>query len=126
MRSKKTIQHTKGKRQDIVDTVWAGCDVEEKHEVDAHLRDCENDQGDGDARLPNEVGARDKKGRNGEQDGEPKSDQVALDGFGDFCSRDALFTRRRVRAMEFPCADSGEAHFAIPIKYAPANIPQLK
>jgi len=46
--------------------------------VNAHLRDCENDQGDRNTRTPDECGARDEEGHNGEQDREPKSYQVAL------------------------------------------------
>ena len=45
-------QHAEGKRHDVVDVVGAGRDVEEEDEVNAHLRDRENDQCDGNARLP--------------------------------------------------------------------------
>jgi hypothetical protein len=38
----KNNQHAECKGQDIVDTVWGRRDVQEKHEMNAHLRDCEN------------------------------------------------------------------------------------
>ena len=79
-------QHAKGKRQDVVDVVWTGRDLEEEDKVNAHLRDRENDQGDGNARFPDEGGARDEEGHNGEQGRElhsrraPQRGQMPADG----------------------------------------------
>ena len=114
-------QHAEGKRQDIVDHVWSGRDVEEEDEVNAHLRDCENDQGDWNAWTPDECGARDEKRHNGEQDREPKSNQIALDSRGDLCAVESLIARRGVRAMEVTCW-LGVAHGATPIRYTTVNI----
>ena len=108
-------QHAEGKRHDIVDVVWAGRDVEEKDEVNPHLRECENDQGNRNARTPDECRARDKEGYDGEQRREPKSNQIALDCLGDLGSVEALVARRDVRGMEVICW-LGVAHCATPIK----------
>ena len=75
-------QHAEGKRHDVVDVVGAGRDVEEEDQVNAHLRDRENDQRDGNARCPDQRGARDKERHDGEQRREPKPDQVAADALG--------------------------------------------
>ena len=93
-------QHAEGKRHDVVDVVWAGRDVEEKDEVNPHLRDCENDQGNRNARAPDEGRARDKEGHDGEQRRERKPNQVVPDSLGDLCSVEALDARRDVRGME--------------------------
>ena len=74
--------------------------MEEEDEVNAHLRDRENDQGDRNARTPDERGARDIEGYDGEQRREPKSYQVALNSLGDLCAIEALVARRGVRGME--------------------------
>ena len=114
-------QHAEGKRHDIVDVVRTGRDVEEEDEVNAHLRDCENDQGDRNAWPPDECGARDEEGHNGEQRREPKSNQIALNSLGDLCAVEALIARRGVRVMEVACRLE-VAHCAAPIKYTTVNI----
>ena len=96
-------------------------DVEEEDEVNAHLRNCENGQGDRNAWTPDECGARDEEGRNGEQRREPKSNQVAPNALGDLCSLEALVARRGVRLMEVLCWLE-VAHCAAPIKYTTVNI----
>ncbi len=47
-------QHAEGQRHDVVDVVGTGRDVEKEDEVNAHLRDRENGQRDGNARLPDQ------------------------------------------------------------------------
>ena len=50
-------QHAEGQRQHVVGVVGPGGDVQEEHQVHAHLRDRQHHQRDRDAGLPDQVGA---------------------------------------------------------------------
>src|SRR5215204_4695543 len=106
----KNDQQPEGKRQNVVDVVRTGRDVEKEDEVNAHLRDRENGERDGNARLPDQRGARDKERYDGEQRRESQPDQVASDAFDVLVPVEAFVARRYVSVL------LGEIHVATPIK----------
>jgi hypothetical protein len=60
-------QKAERQSQYVVGVVGPGGDLKEEHQMDAHLRDRQH-YGDGNARLPDQFGARDKERHRGEQD----------------------------------------------------------
>ena len=65
-----TISTPKASASTLLVLSGPGRDVQEEHEVDAHLRDRQHDEGDRNARLPDQVGAGDEERGRGEQDRE--------------------------------------------------------
>ena len=65
-------QHAEGQRQDVVDVVGAGRDVEEEDEVDAHLGDREHRQRDGMLGSQTSVVLRDEEGDDGSSVASPR------------------------------------------------------
>src|ERR1700716_2650782 len=115
---KKDDQDTEGERQHVVGVVGTRGDVQEEHQVDAHLRDRQHHQCDRNARLPNEIGARDKEGGRGQQDGEPQSGQIAEDPQSDATAFYVLIARCDISVKDFIVS---LGHLALPIKYTTVN-----
>src|SRR3984957_10333975 len=70
-------QHAEGEREHIVGIVGARGDVQEEHQMHAHLRDRQHDDSDGYARLPDEVSAGDEKRRGREKNGKTQTYDIS-------------------------------------------------
>src|SRR6267154_981235 len=112
-------QDTEGEREHVVGVVGARGDVQEEHQMHAHLRDRQHHQCDRNARLPNEIGARDKEGGRGQQDGEPQSGQIAEDPQSDATTFYVLIARCEVGVVEDFIVSA--AHAALLSKYTTVN-----
>src|SRR5258708_18804431 len=76
---KRDYQQPERKLEHIVGIVRSRSNVQEKHKVDAHLCDGENNEPYGNTGSPNLIGHGHVKGSRREQDGERKSNHIALD-----------------------------------------------
>src|SRR5258708_4968001 len=74
----------------------------------------------GNTRLPDQRGARDKEGYDGEQRRESKPDQIAAYSLARLASVEVLVAWSRVRSVQ-PGSLLGVAHVAAPIKYTIVN-----
>src|SRR6266403_1672806 len=114
---KEDDQDPERQRQHVVGVVRPRGDVQEEHQMHAHLRDRQYHKRDRNARLPHEVGARDKERRRRQQNGEPQSGQIPKNPLAD-AALDVLIARREIDAMGFVVS---VAHAALPSKYTTVN-----
>src|SRR3984893_1403563 len=112
-------QDAEGERQHVIGVVGARGDVQEEHQVHAHLRDRQHDKCDRNARLPNQIGAGDEERGRRQQNGKPQSGQITEDPL---CYANAfyvLIARSDIGVIEDFIVSVD--HFALPIKYTTVN-----
>jgi len=73
--------------------------VQEEHQVHAHLRDRQHHKRDRNARLPDQIGARDKERGRRQQNGEPKSGEITEYTQRDATVFDVLIARGEIDAV---------------------------
>src|SRR6202034_1894898 len=69
-------KNAKGERENIVGLVRRARDMQEEHQVNSHLSNCEYSQQNGDAGRINHIGRRSPKGGQRQNDRIPQPDQV--------------------------------------------------
>src|SRR6266851_5392258 len=108
-------QDTEGEREHVVGVVGARGDVQEVHQMHAHLRDRQHDKCHRNARLPYQIGAGDEERGRRQQDGEPQSGQVTDDPQRDATTSNMLIARCEIGAVESLFVSV--RHCALPNKY---------
>src|SRR6266403_2133592 len=112
-------QNAEGERQHVIGVVGPRGDVQEEHQVHAHLRDRQHDKCHRNARLPHQIGAGDEERGRRQQDGEPQSGQIAEDPQSDATTFYVLIARCEVGVVEDFIVSA--AHAALLSKYTTVN-----
>src|ERR1700704_5164126 len=115
----KDDQHSERQREHIIGVVGPGGDVQVEHYVHAHLRDRQHNKRDRNARLPDQIGARDKERGRRQQNGEPKSGEITEYPQRDATAFDMLIARGQIDAVAGVFVSI--AHAALPNKYTTVN-----
>src|SRR5258706_15414776 len=112
-------QDAECQRQHVVGVVGPRGDVQEKHQVHAHLRDRQHRERDRNAWLPHQIGARDEERGRGQQNGECKAGEIAEYPQCDAAAFDVLIAGGEIDAMVHVIVSV--THTALPIKYTTVN-----
>src|SRR5258708_3160018 len=115
---KESDQDPERQRQHVVGVVRPRGDVQEEHQMHAHLSDRQHHKRHRDARFPYEVGACDEERGRRQQNGEPQSGQIPENPLAD-AALDMLVARCEVDAVVDLVVSV--AHTALPSKYTTVN-----
>src|SRR5258708_2423839 len=107
-------QDAEGQRQHVIGVVGPGGDMQEEHQVHAHLGDRQHHQRHRNAGLPDQIGARDKERRCRQQNGKPKASEITDNPCAD-AAFNVLVARCEIEAVAGLVVSV--AHAALPNKY---------